>query len=98
MKEYRKTATIRAEQFLPNQGQIPAGVMSDGMGDPRKSSDYRWIIRTLENNVHYVSDGDWIATGIQGEHWAIKPDVFAATYEEVLPTPPSVQEEKGSSE
>ncbi len=92
MKEYRKTATIRAEQFLPNENKIPAGVISDGCGDPRKSHHYNWIIRTLENNCHYVSDGDWIATGIQGEQWAIKPDVFAATYEEVVPAPPEPKE------
>jgi hypothetical protein len=82
---YRKTALIGAAQFLPREGKIPDGVISDGNGDPRKDSRFSWIISTLENNVHYVSDGDWIATGIQGEHWAIKPDVFAATYELVKP-------------
>jgi hypothetical protein len=29
---------------------------------------------------HIVCPGDWIATGSQGEHWPIKPDVFAADY------------------
>ncbi len=30
-----------------------------------------------------VSDGDWIITGVQGEHYPCKPDIFAATYEPV---------------
>ena len=29
---------------------------------------------------HVVCPADWIPTGVQGEHWAIKPDIFAATY------------------
>jgi hypothetical protein len=41
--------------------------------------DHGWI-DDLEGG-HTVCPGDWIATGVQGEHWAIKPDVFAATYE-----------------
>jgi len=32
---------------------------------------------------HNVCPGDWIATGVAGEHWAIKPDIFDATYEAV---------------
>lgn len=40
-----------------------------------------WI-DTLEGG-HNVCPGDWIVTGIQGEHWPVKPDVFAATYEPV---------------
>jgi hypothetical protein len=38
-----------------------------------------WI-DTLEGG-HIVCPGDWIATGVQGEHWPIKPDIFASTYE-----------------
>lgn len=38
-----------------------------------------WI-DTLEGG-HNVCPGDWIATGAQGEHWPIKPDIFEATYE-----------------
>ncbi len=40
-----------------------------------------WI-DTLEGG-HIVCPADWIATGVQGEHWPIKPDIFAATYEPV---------------
>lgn len=37
-------------------------------------------IETLEGNMR-VSPGDWIITGIQGENYPCKPDIFAATYE-----------------
>lgn len=43
--------------------------------------DHGWI-DTLEGG-HIVCPGDWIATGVAGEHWPIKPDIFAATYEPV---------------
>jgi len=38
-----------------------------------------WI-DTLEGG-HIVCPEDWIITGIQGEHYPCKPDVFEATYE-----------------
>lgn len=36
-------------------------------------------IKTLEGG-HIVTPGDWIATGVDGEHWPIKPGIFAKTY------------------
>ena len=41
-----------------------------------------WI-DTLEGG-HIVCPGDWIITGVKGEHYPCKPDIFAATYEEVV--------------
>src|SRR3989344_3116890 len=38
------------------------------------------FIDTLENG-HRVCPGDWIITGIKGERYPCKPDIFAATYE-----------------
>ena len=43
-------------------------------------------ITTLESkqgHTHEVCPGDWIITGVQGEVYACKPDIFAATYEPV---------------
>jgi len=39
-------------------------------------------IQTLEG-WHRVTAGDFIITGIKGEHYPCKPDVFEATYERV---------------
>jgi hypothetical protein len=38
-----------------------------------------WI-QTLEGG-HIVSPGDYIITGVKGEHYPCKPDIFWRTYE-----------------
>jgi hypothetical protein len=45
-----------------------------GMGDDI------FMVRTLEGDMR-VSPGDWIITGVKGEKYPCKPDIFAATYE-----------------
>lgn len=80
MKTYRKTATVEAEQFLPLENKIPSGVLSSGLGDPRKRHDLDWVIDTLEGRMT-VKSGDWICTGIDGEKWSVKDDIFKRTYE-----------------
>jgi hypothetical protein len=42
---------------------------------------WAWI-RTLEGG-HVVSKGEYIITGIKGERYPCKPDVFEETYEKV---------------
>ena len=76
---YRKTATIEATQWF-KMGDHPAVVMKS---DPNRYADegIPWC-PTMEGG-HVVTPGDWIATGIRGEHWPIKPDVFAETYTQV---------------
>jgi hypothetical protein len=39
-------------------------------------------INTLEG-THTVTVGDYVIKGVQGEFYPCKPDIFAATYEEV---------------
>lgn len=43
--------------------------------------DHGWI-ETFEGGF-IVCPGDWIITGVKGEHYPCKPDVFEATYEPV---------------
>lgn len=43
--------------------------------------DHGWI-DTLEGG-HIVCPGDWIITGIEGEHYPCKPQIFEQTYEPV---------------
>lgn len=45
----------------------------------RTMKDHGWI-DTLEGG-HIVCPGDWIITGIKGEKYPCKPDIFEATYE-----------------
>jgi hypothetical protein len=37
-------------------------------------------IKTLEGYM-LVTSGDWIITGVKGEHYPCKPDIFELTYE-----------------
>ncbi|MHC4574373.1 MAG: hypothetical protein ACYS76_09625 [Planctomycetota bacterium] len=46
--------------------------------------EHGWI-DTLEGG-HNVCPGDWIITGVKGERYPCKPDIFEATYEEVFGT------------
>jgi len=39
-------------------------------------------IETLEGK-HYIGVGDYIITGVRGERYPCKPDIFVETYEEV---------------
>jgi len=43
--------------------------------------DHGWI-DTLEGG-HIVCPGDWIITGVKGEFYPCKPDIFEKTYEKV---------------
>ena len=48
--------------------------------DPR---DGRMVIATLEGG-HWVTPGDFIIRGVQGEFYPCKSDIFEATYERVV--------------
>ena len=43
--------------------------------------NHGWI-DTLEGG-HVVCPGDWIITGVKGEHYPCKPDIFEQTHERV---------------
>jgi hypothetical protein len=83
-KTYRKTALVTAEQFLPEIGQIPSGVISDGSGNPLKDNRFSFILNTKEG-THYLRHGDYVCTGPAGEKWNVLKEIFEATYEEVKP-------------
>ena len=75
MKYRKKPVVIEATQFF-KLGDHPA-VVADA------SSPTGFGIHTLEHTAikHEVTPGDWIITGVKGEVYACKPDIFEATYE-----------------
>lgn len=80
----KKPIVIDAVQF--RAGDI-ATMEHVCFGYPHDPNEPHWLdghnwISTLEG-PHIVSDGDWIITGVKGEHYPCKPDVFALTYEPV---------------
>lgn len=45
-------------------------------------TDKEVIIQTLEGQLR-AAPGDWIITGLQGEKYPCKPDIFKKTYEPI---------------
>ena len=83
----KKPVVVEAFQWFTEMGAT-GGVMRDGNREglqPRGHGHFPaklYCIRTLEGG-HQVIDGDWIITGVKGEKYPCKPDIFNQTYEEV---------------
>lgn len=71
----KKPVEIEATQFF-KLGDHPAVQADD-------TSPTGFGIFTLEHTArrHEVTPGDWIITGVKGEVYACKPDIFEATYD-----------------
>lgn len=88
MGKYRKKpVVIEAEQFFRDKKPWPDGVVAAKLQHNVPRDSNYWpegspIIKTLEG-PHLVSDGDWIITGVKGERYACKPDIFEQTYDVV---------------
>ena len=77
MAKYRKKpVVVEAVQFWPEERPWPEGVCVNP-GCPQERSPH---IHTLEGD-HLVSPGDFVITGVKGERYPCKADIFAATYE-----------------
>ena len=84
---YRKTATIQAEQVLDRaeaeryQLALSWDPKILDCGEPWFPEDGGFgYLKTKEGPMR-VHKGDWIATGVDGEHWVIANDIFRKTYE-----------------
>jgi hypothetical protein len=78
VKFRKRPVVIEAVQF--KKAAVLAGVQPIPTGVTLVNNEP--ICNTLEGPLT-VSDGDWIITGVKGEHYPCKPDIFAATYEAV---------------
>ena len=80
MRYRKRPVVIDAVKYEPDKGiedgieEINGHMMADGKGVPTP------YINTLEGK-HYISPGDWIITGVKGERYPIKGDIFEMTYE-----------------
>lgn len=87
MKFRKKPIVIEAEQYIhpaENVAGVIPGFVSGCIGTNDLGVDCPDSphIHTLEGPLH-VSVGDWIITGVAGEQYPCKPDIFDATYERV---------------
>ncbi len=89
MKFRKKPVVIEATQWF-KMGDHP--MVYEVMGNAEEING--WVamtptgcyeIKTLEGRMT-VSEGDWIITGVKGEHYPCKPDIFEMTYEFVEET------------
>lgn len=88
MKEYRKTATVKAKLF--EQGDEDGFVHKYGVHgaieDHRIGCDPDLVpyISTLENQYHKGEFGKhYLCVGINGEKWLVEKSIFEMTYTEV---------------
>lgn len=85
---YRKIATIEAWQNLPpnhaSAEEQPMWLIEAAVnGTVLLHADGETLtIKTREGDVR-ADFGDWIARGVEGELWPIKPSIFSKTYERV---------------
>ena len=79
MRYRKKPVVMDAEQWFPSKS-IPGVYFHSDDDTASMSSGY---IDTPEGTMR-VNAGDWVITGVAGEKYLCKPDIFAKTYELVI--------------
>lgn len=80
LHKYRKTVLIEAEQYRGTvKQQRKYGILR--VQKPLLIAPKDYLI-TIEGKM-IVKIGDYIATDVDGEYWAIDQDIFERTYERV---------------
>ncbi len=78
----KKPVVVEAHLHVDNKSTVEWMETFVGKGKAPVHAQPILGIHTLEG-VMYVSLGDWVIRGVQGEFYPCKPDIFEATYEEV---------------
>jgi hypothetical protein len=77
----KKPVVIEAVQFFSRTaGPLPDGVQRRTMSMVLHREDAGYYCKTL-NGLVRIEDGEWIITGVAGEFYPCKPDIFEQTYE-----------------
>ena len=79
MKYRKKPVVIEAMEFA---AESDGGRIAAWCGGSNEKSPREIQIGTLEG-IMTAQMGDFIIRGVQGEFYPCKPDIFAATYEQV---------------
>ena len=75
-KFQKKPVVIDAEQWFP--GRDVDGVVEQPPSGPNEEPI--GIVKTLEGDM-IARPGDWIITGVEGEKYPCKDEIFQKTYE-----------------
>ena len=86
----KKKNEIKSENILKKSSPVHSTIFGGSTMKFRKKpvtieayqTDVPLDIETLEGVMH-ASPGDWIITGVNGEKYPCKPDIFEKTYEPV---------------
>lgn len=85
-KQYRKKpVVIEAVQFKDGKfiGDVPTWIEKAALAGELYRQGQSIFIEALEGNMEAKS-GDYIIQGVKGELYPCKPDIFKATYEEII--------------
>lgn len=79
----KKPIEISAEQFLPFEDDMRRVISNiPEVFIDLKNINTMWSIDTLEGRFE-VTPTDWIITGVNGEKYPCKNDIFIKTYDKV---------------
>jgi hypothetical protein len=83
-KYVKKPVVVDAEVYHKGleDGFVPFYMLGSAYDDLKRAwftEDQIPYIETLEGR-HYISPGDYIITGVKGERYPCKPDIFKMTY------------------
>lgn len=89
MAKYRKKPVVVEANIWTRHGDNvgvhyydPYGEVEEDCNYCKKAMQAHGWIETLEGG-HIVCPGDYIITGVKGERYSCKPDIFKQTYEKV---------------
>lgn len=84
MPRYRKKPVVidAVQVNTPEEAARTPGICVGACRGERHDGDCHPHVHSLEGD-HTWSPGDWLITGVKGERYFCKPDIFDATYEPV---------------
>lgn len=82
LHKYKKIVPIEAERFDGTVDMMRKYGIEANPDALRDTQAPLYTMPTKEGEM-FVYKGDYIATGVDGEHWAIDPNIFERTYERV---------------
>jgi len=90
----KKPVTIDAVQWFKDGDHPQVKIWDSGSQVYVRGMPY---VKTLEG-LMLVTPGDWIITGVKGEHYPCKPDIFAMSYDPALEDSRPVQEDQNADD
>jgi hypothetical protein len=78
----KKPVVIEAERFNGTRAHAAFLGLNEVPMHEGPDAGHYFFVKTLEGQMR-ANAGDWIITGVKGEKYPCRPDIFAATYEQV---------------